>query len=236
MALNPLISIIIPVLNESTIINDTINYLTELASDKNVEIIVVDGDPLASTAQHVQNQAVKKVVTPKRGRGAQMNAGVQKSRGDILIFLHADTILPPMALESVLKVWEQPDYVGGAFDLGIRGSRSYYRLVEKMVYWRSRITNIPYGDQAIFMQRSYFKSIGGYCDIPIMEDVEIMRRVKNRNGKIKIIPIKVLTSARRWEKEGMLLCTLRNWILVTLYIFGVTPNRLARFYKFNASK
>ncbi len=235
MPANPLISIIIPVLNEAAIINATINYLTDLASGTNVEIVVIDGDPLASTIKHVRNPVVKKVVAPK-GRGAQMNAGVRKSRGDILIFLHVDTLLPPMALESVLTVWGQPNYVGGAFDLGIRGNRSYYRLVEQMVYWRSRITNIPYGDQAIFLRRSYFEAIGGYCDIPIMEDVEIMQRVKRRNGKIKIIPLKVLTSARRWEKEGMLFCTLRNWILVVLYHFGVTPNRLARFYKFNTAK
>jgi hypothetical protein len=121
--------------------------------------------------------------------------------------------------------------VGGAFDLGIDSKRFAFRVIEKMASWRSRLTRIPYGDQAIFIRADYFRQLGGFRNIPIMEDVELMQRIKQKKGEIKIISKRVLTSPRRWEKEGIVFCTLRNWFLISLYFMGVRPETLARLYK-----
>jgi hypothetical protein len=121
--------------------------------------------------------------------------------------------------------------IAGSFDLGIRSEKKAFRLIEKMVFFRSRLTKIPYGDQAFFIERKFFAKLGGYKEIPIMEDVELMRRIKAAGGKIAIIPNPVQTSPRRWEREGILYCTLRNWILVMLYFFGVSPERLSKLYR-----
>jgi len=104
-------------------------------------------------------------------------------------------------------------------------------VIEKIASIRSRLTRIPYGDQAIFIRRNYFQALGGFKDIPIMEDVELMRRIKRRRGKIMILKDKVKTSPRRWEAEGVVFCTLRNWFLITLYLLGFKPETLARFYR-----
>jgi hypothetical protein len=106
-----------------------------------------------------------------------------------------------------------------------------FRIIEKAVNFRSRITRIPYGDQAIFIEKEFFHQVGRYKEIPLMEDVELMRRIKKAGGKIAIIPRQVQTSPRRWEKEGIIRCTLRNWTLITLYFLGVSPKKLARLYK-----
>ncbi len=160
-----------------------------------------------------------------------MNCGAAKSSGDILIFLHADTCLPGNALKKIATLMEDKIIIGGAFDLGIDSERFAFRVIEKMACWRSRLTRIPYGDQAIFIRRDYFQSLGGFKDIPIMEDVELMRKIKHRRGKINILKDKVKTSPRRWETEGVVFCTLRNWFLITLYLLGAKPETLAKFYR-----
>lgn len=160
-----------------------------------------------------------------------MNCGAAKSSGDILIFLHADTRLPMNSLHRIAAVMEDKACIGGAFDLGIDSDHFAFRIIEKMASWRSRLTSIPYGDQAIFIRRDYFQSLGGFKNIPIMEDVELMRRIKHRQGKINILKDKVKTSPRRWETEGVVFCTLRNWFLITLYLLGVKPETLAKFYR-----
>jgi hypothetical protein len=148
-----------------------------------------------------------------------------------LIFLHADTRLPVSALQRISAELEDERCIGGAFDLGIAADSFAFRIIEKVASWRSRLTRIPYGDQAIFIRADYFRQLGGFRNIPIMEDVDLMQRIKLREGKIKIIGDKVSTSPRRWEKEGLIFCTLRNWLLLSLFLFGVKPERLARFYK-----
>ena len=115
--------------------------------------------------------------------------------------------------------------------MGIQSGRRVFRLIETGASLRSRITRVPYGDQAIFIRKDYFESIGGFSEIPLMEDVELMRRIKKGGGRIFIIPQKVMTSPRRWEKEGIVYCTLRNWTLITLYFLGVPPEKLTAFYK-----
>ena len=143
-----------------------------------------------------------------------------------------DTELPQNALERIIAVMKNARSVGGAFDLGIKSDRVALKLIASVASLRSRITRLPYGDQAIFVRRDYFQKVGGYNNIPLMEDVELMRRIKKRGGKINIIPDRVLSSPRRWEQEGMVYCTVRNWVLITLYYLGISPQRLARYYRF----
>ena len=136
-----------------------------------------------------------------------MNKGASAAKGDILLFLHIDTELPEGAFAGISSVIDDGEYAGGAFDLGIESGRWIFRLIEKLVFVRTRATRIPYGDQAIFIRRECFETLKGFKDIPIMEDVEFMRRLKKSGYKISIIPQKVKTSSRRWEREGVLYCT-----------------------------
>ncbi|MFA4919471.1 MAG: TIGR04283 family arsenosugar biosynthesis glycosyltransferase [Thermodesulfovibrionales bacterium] len=222
-------SIIIPVLHESSIINRTIEHIRRIGSGFEFEIIVVDGDKKGGTINFIKHNDVIKIVSP-RGRGIQMNKGASAAKGEILLFLHTDTELPEEAFDGISSVISNREYTGGAFDLGIESGRWIFRLIEKLVFVRTRATRIPYGDQAIFIRRECFETLKGFKDIPIMEDVEFMRRLKKSGYKISIIPQKVKTSSRRWEREGILYCTLRNWALISLYSIGVKPEKLVKFY------
>ena len=223
-------SFIIPVYREEEIINSAIDNLMHLQKFAAAEIIVADGDHEGSTLREISKANVKKILCPE-GRARQMNSGAAKSKGDILIFLHADTRLPMNSLHQIAAAMEDKTFIGGAFDLGIDSQHFVFRVIEKMASIRSRLTRIPYGDQAIFIRRDYFQSLGGFKDIPIMEDVELMQRIKRRRGKINILKDKVKTSPRRWETEGVVFCTLRNWFLITLYLLGAKPETLAKFYR-----
>ena len=227
--MRPLLSIIVPVIDEDRIINDLIEHLCGLPFGKGCEVIIVDGNQNQNTLKAIFREDVKKIASFK-GRGAQMNTGAAVAKGEILLFLHADTLLAPPAFDQILLALKPPKVVGGAFDLGIDSNRWGFRLIETVASLRSRITRIPYGDQAIFIKKTVFERLGGFGEIPIMEDVDLMRRVKKTGQKIAIIPLKVLTSPRRWEKEGLLFSTLRNWILISLYLLGVSPQKLAKFY------
>jgi len=160
-----------------------------------------------------------------------MNAGAFAAKGNILIFLHADTELPLSVLRRMNEFISRNQYVGGAFDLGIKSDKRIYRAIAFLGSLRSRLNRIPYGDQAIFVRRDYFNKIGGYKDVPLMEDVEFMRRIKRSGKKILISHDRVMTSARRWEEEGLTYCILRNWTLQILYFLGVSPHKLIKFYK-----
>ncbi len=230
----PRFSIIIPVLHEEAVITATVDHLGEFLRNERFEgeIIVVDGDTEGKTIGAVtgSGSAIKTAVGI-RGRGSQMNEGAALAEGDILLFLHADTRLPPGAFSLVEAALRKPGCRAGAFDLAIDSERPVFRIIETVASFRSRLTRIPYGDQAHFFRRKYFREIGGYAKIPLMEDVEIMRRIKKRKEKIVIVKKAVSTSARRWEKEGVLTCTLRNWLLIILYLCGLSPDYLSRFYK-----
>jgi len=225
----PSCSIILPVLQETSLINGVIDHLFGLENNIDTEIIVVDGDPEGTTLMAITHDNVIKLGSP-RGRGKQMNAGAREAKGRILLFLHADTELPLNALRLIAAAMQDKRYVAGAFDLGIRSERLIFRLIESAASLRSRATRIPFGDQAIFVRKDYFDKIGGYQDIPIMEDVEIMKRIRKRGDKIVIVRQRVHTSSRRWEKEGILRCTLRNWFLQVLYLLGVSPHRFYKLY------
>ncbi len=223
------ISIIIPVFNESRHINATIDHLYHLDWNGDLEVIVVDGNPTGNTVNTITRPNVQKIIGLK-SRGSQMNQGAAAAGGDILLFLHADTRLSHDSLSQIVATTKQPDIVGGAFDLGINSDKKAFRVIELIASTRSRLTKIPYGDQAIFFKKHFFNHIGGYRNIPIMEDVELMQRVKKDGKKIKFISSKVQTASRRWEKEGIVYCTLRNWSLRTLYLLGVPPEKLKKFY------
>lgn len=224
------ISVIIPVLNEASRINSLVEHLHDQNSCGNYEVIVVDGDSDGGTISAVRHEEVKLMVSA-RGRARQMNAGAAVASGDILLFLHADTRLPDNAFQKISSAMGQGRYVAGAFELGIDSSSLAIKIIARTAAWRSRLTRIPYGDQAIFIGRNYFHKIGCFKDIPLMEDVELMRRIKRMGDKICILRDRVSTSPRRWEQEGVIYCSLRNVIILTLYYMGVSPDRLARYYR-----
>ena len=234
--MNKTISIIIPVLNESAGINKAIEHLRGMIAVNGLpaEIIVVDGDQNGKTIAAIKDGKVITAVE-KPGRGRQMNHGAALAKGEILLFLHADTLLPDDGLTLITDACANLPFVAGAFDLAIDSERPIFRLIEKMASLRSRMTRIPYGDQAFFFDAGYFRALGGFAEIPFLEDVEIMRRIKKRGEKIVFLNHPVRTAARRWEKDGAIKRTLRNRLLVFLYCAGMAPERLAKFYSISKS-
>lgn len=223
-------SIIVPVLNEQGQINSFIDKIKDQGFDGYFEIIIVDGDSQGGTINAITDHSVICITSPK-GRGQQMNAGAAVARGETLIFLHADTTLPDNALRKISQALQDQDFVGGAFDLKIDSDRLFLKYISARASFRSRRNRIPYGDQAIFIRKKYFDQLGGFKKIPLMEDVDLMRRIKKDGKKIVILPDKVTTSARRWESEGALYTTMRNLILVRLFYLGVSPHKLAKYYR-----
>lgn len=223
----PELSIIIPVLNEGANILSILRHLTMIAEDVPYEVIVVDGDPKGTTLQHLP-AAVQGIVAPA-GRGPQMNVGAKLAQASTLLFLHADTRLPAAAFTQIQQALHQVH--AGAFDLAIDSPRPSLNWISRVASLRSRLTRIPYGDQAIFVDRSIFVELGGFPSIPIMEDVALMQQLKQRQMPICILRDRVVVSPRRWEQEGILHCTLRNWLILGLYTLGVSPHRLHRWYR-----
>jgi uncharacterized protein len=230
--MEPKLSIIIPVLHEGDRIGSCLDRLAQIAEDISYEVILSDGDPQGSTLSALAPQHADVVgVRSPSGRGPQLNAGAKVSRGKILLFLHVDAELPARALHQILETCKQPEWVGGAFDLAIASPRFSLKVIGKVASWRSRLTRIPYGDQAIFLHQAVFEQVQGYPDIPIMEDVALMQCLKHHGYAIKILSSAVTVSPRRWEQEGILRCTLRNWSLISMYALGVHPKILARWYR-----
>lgn len=225
----PAFSIIIPVLHESKIINGLLESLRRLATDTPVEVIVVDGSLSQDTLQVISDETIQKY-SCQAGRARQMNLGAAHASGNILIFLHADTLLPTNALTLIQETLQNPRFVGGAFSLQIDSPRVLLRMIAVFSTLRSRMTRAPYGDQAIFLRKSYFDSIKGYLDLPLMEDVELMRRIKKHKDDIIILPAMVITSDRRWNQEGLLYTALRDTLIIFLYWCGMPAEKLARFY------
>lgn len=193
------------------------------------EVIVVDGDPAGETIRQIRNPGII-TMTAGRGRAQQMNAGAAKASGDILLFLHADTLLPEGAFVKITEALAKGCFIGGAFDLGIQNRRWIFRLISRCASWKHRLTRVPYGDQAIFILRSNFEDLSGYPDIPLMEDVELMKRVKRKGWRIIILRDAVKTSARKWEKDGVVYTIIRNWIIQGLYFMGLPAERLVKHY------
>lgn len=224
------LSIILPVLNEQSRICLAIERLYSQAFRGTMQIIVSDGDPTGSTIACIDDPSIITTISSP-GRGSQMNAGAALATGKILLFLHCDTVLPENGLKLVFQLMDNQQVDVGAFDLSIDKKGFLFRIIEKVSSLRSRMTRLPYGDQALFIRRSYFFDIGQYKQIPIMEDVDLMRRIKKDRTRPVFLNSSVITSARRWEKEGALFCTLRNWVILTLYFLGVRPEKLVRLYR-----
>ncbi|HET6464401.1 MAG TPA: TIGR04283 family arsenosugar biosynthesis glycosyltransferase [Nitrospiria bacterium] len=224
--MDPLISVIIPTLNEAAVIEKT---LTALPKHDRLERIVVDGCSSDGTAALAKPLADKVLVT-QAGRARQMNAGARAARGEVFLFSHADSRLDEDGFHDLIGALEDPTVVGGAFRLGIDSSRPSLRIVAAAANWRTRVTGIPYGDQGIFVRRSVFERLGGYPELPVMEDLEFARRL-NRAGKVALLSRPMITSSRRWDKEGVGYTTLRNQTFVLLYFLGVSPTRLSRWYR-----
>lgn len=171
-----------------------------------------------------------KVISAAAGRANQMNAGAAAATGDILLFLHADTHLPTGFDTLIRQALQNPGTIAGAFELRINAQPWGLRLVETMVNVRSRLLSMPYGDQAIFLKATVFQEIGGFPDLPIMEDFELMLQLR-RLGRITIVPTPVLTSGRRWQKLGVVKTTLINQLIITGYFLGIPPAQLVRWYR-----
>ena len=220
------ISIIIPTLNEAENIKEAI---ATTQANTNIEVIIVDGGSQDDTVAIAQSLGVKVISSPP-GRAVQMNTGAVAATGEILLFLHADTCLPTGFDDMVRTALQQPGTVAGAFKLRIDASLLSLRWVEWGINVRSHFYQMPYGDQAIFLTKAVFQQIGGFPQLPIMEDFELMRRLK-RIGRIVIIPTPVVTSARRWLQKGVFKTTLLNQIVIIAYLLGVSPERICRWYR-----
>jgi rSAM/selenodomain-associated transferase 2 len=226
-----MISIIIPVLNEAAIIQP---ILEKLQGNANLEIIVIDGGSRDNTAVIAQATGVK-TITVSGGRSAQMNAGAKIAEGEILLFLHLDTNLPANFVDLITQTLKHPRVIAGAFELAIQGEAKSLRWIEIFVKLRSHLLSLPYGDQAIFITKQAFADIGGFPDLPIMEDFELIQRLK-RQGKIAIAPGTVITSGRRWQKLGVWRTTFINQLIIAGYYLGVSPQKLSDFYRSRNSK
>ncbi len=199
---------------------------------ENCEVIVVDGDG-GSSIELLHDLEDKNLIKidSKKGRANQMNTGASIAKNEILLFLHADTILPKDAIKLIQDTLKEETIKAGAFDLSFDNNSIAMKIIAKTASIRSRLTKLPYGDQAIFIKKDIFNTIGGYENISLMEDVNLMQKLKRLNHKIKILKEKVTTSARKWENRGVIYTTLRNWLLITLYFLKIDPNKLSKYYK-----
>lgn len=223
----PLISVVVPVLNEARGLSSLLDHLFHL--DGRFEVVIADGGSIDGTPQLASaHPSTPRLVRSPPGRAEQMNAGAAQASGEALLFLHADTRLPPDAYRSLHCVLADSAVVGGNFELRFDGADRFSRLLGRW-YALQRRAGVYYGDSAIWVRRSVFERLGGYRPLPIMEDYELSRRLQ-RSGGTRCLPGPVVTSARRWQQLG-LLRTIASWVLIRwLFIAGVSPARLARRY------
>lgn len=217
------ISVIIPTLNEATTLAACLP-----AASNDVEVIVADGGSQDGTTEVAAAKGCKVCVSAP-GRARQMNAGAAIASGDIFVFLHADTRLPEDFPVHVRDILSGPDFIAGAFRLQVDSPMREIRVIERLANWRAVRLQMPYGDQAIFLRAEDFQAVGGFPDLPIMEDVELIRRLRKR-GRIRIVPVPVVTSARRWEEMGLWKTTFINQACFAAYYLGVPPSRIHDWY------
>ena len=230
------VTVIIPTLNEAGLIETTLLLTARLGFD---DIIVVDGGSTDGTNALVNSLAARMADSPSQslrllssepGRARQLNAGAAAATGDVLLFLHADCHLPAEAKHRMQVALADPAVVGGRFDVRFDRPTVWGHIISTLMNFRSRFSRISTGDQAIFVRRRIFERLGGFADIPIMEDIDFSARLK-RAGETAAIRQRVITSFRRWERHGPLRTILLMWTLRFLYWIGVSPRRLVRFYE-----
>ena len=217
-------SIIIPTLNEVAQIAGAIASARTLEP---AEIIVVDGGSSDDTL--VAARSADRVLTAPCGRAAQQNSGAAASQGDVLLFLHADCRLEPGSLDQIATALADSRCVGGCFRQKIDAAGLRFRWLEWGNSLRMKLSGLAYGDQGIFVRREVFDRLGGFPSLRLMEDLFFMKRVR-REGRLALLAGPLHVSARRWQREGVICQTARNWCLTALAQCGVSPNRLARFY------
>ncbi len=222
---NQFLSIVIPTLNEEEHLGQTLEKVDRVPHG---EVIVVDGGSRDRTVEIAEKWGAR-VIRTEPNRGRQMNLGAREASGDILLFVHADTRLPENYSELIREALTDPKVVGGAFAWRVEPSTPFLRYLERNVAWRTKIFRMPYGDQAYFIRTSVFREIGGYADIPLMEDVEFIRRLR-KIGKLAYIPHAVVTSPRQYQKCGPVRTALRNKLTLFGYYLKVPPERLSKFY------
>jgi rSAM/selenodomain-associated transferase 2 len=224
----PLITLVIPVLNDAA---PLASLLPALPADAALEIIVVDGSETSDPGQDDLRERYSGVrwMRAAPGRGAQMNYGARHARGRWLVFLHSDTRLGVGWIDALRRLDEQPRIVGGSFRFALDSPARWARWIEWGVRIRVRLFDLAYGDQALFVRRTVCEELRGYRELPLMEDVDFIRRLR-RHGRLEHVDVPALTSARRWERDGWFRRTVDNVLLVTLFLAGYPPERLARRY------
>ncbi len=220
------ISIIIPVLNEEHNLSSVLQALQSFRRSGH-EVIVVDGGSIDNSLLCAQREADVAIVS-KPGRALQMNCGAAVASGDVFLFLHADTRLPENTLQLLTAIDTRQSY-WGRFDVRLSGQKIVFRLIERLMNLRSRLTSIATGDQAIFVERQLFQDIGGFPEIALMEDIAISRSLKKR-AKAVCLKSKVVTSSRRWETEGVVATVFLMWKLRLYFFFGVSADKLNQLY------
>jgi rSAM/selenodomain-associated transferase 2 len=222
------LSIIVPCLDEAQGITAALSALAPLRA-RGAEVVVVDGGSTDGTPARAAPLADAVIAAP-RGRASQMNAGAARARGEILLFLHADVLLPEGADVLIVDGLQRARRSWGRFDVALAGAHPLLRVVGALMNLRSRLTGIATGDQAIFVTRSLFTAAGGYPEIALMEDIELSRRLKHF-GPPLCLRHRLTASARRWEKHGVLRTILRMWLLRLAYWAGADPAKLAVRYE-----
>lgn len=226
------LSVIIPCLDEGALIRPALQALQPLRA-QGCELLLVDGGSGDGSAQLAAG-LVDRLLLSEPGRAWQMNAGASVANGEILWFLHLDSQVPTNATELIRSALARSGYGWGRFDIRLSGNRRSLRLVAAMMNLRSRLSGIATGDQGIFVRRDWFRSLGGYAEIPLMEDIEFSRRCKRR-GRPVCIRRPLLTSSRRWERDGVWRTVALMWRLRLAFFLGADPARLARRYRLCSS-
>ncbi len=221
-----MLSAIIPMLNEERTIGATLDAIHLGAPG--AELIVVDGGSSDHSVEIARTRGAQ-VLAVSRGRARQMNAGAAASHADALVFVHADTIVPPTFAADIVSALADPRVAGGRFDIELDESTLVWRALGKLISLRSRVMRSATGDQAIFVRRQTFTGIGGFAEIDLCEDVDFVRRLK-RTGTFACLRSHVITSARRWRRNGMVRTVLKMWLIKSLFLAGVAPAKLQRYY------
>jgi len=230
------LSIILPTLNEAEYLNEVLDDLQRFR-EKGHQLIIVDGgssdDSLMIAQSMIERQRVDHVLVSKKGRALQMNVGAEVATGDVLLFLHADTRLPYRADDVLSKAFSEsswPETFWGRFDVRLSGNKLGFRVIERFINLRSRMSSIATGDQAIFIESLLFRQIDTYPEIALMEDVAISKKLKKISSPV-CLTAKVITSSRRWETRGIIATVILMWKIRFLYFIGVSPARLVKMYR-----